>query len=247
MAYDPYDNFPRMRNPMFSNIWYKTERHNAYKEHALMDHLAEESTNIFGYIIHYMPVSEYSLDSITQLWGEDINKKYYEKYTLKAMSEGENDAVTLNDVGLNKTMSDRVFFISKKAFREIVGRTEPLPSDFILWTQNNVVYEVGGIEDYDIILGQEQFWRLSVFPRIVEGTIIGDESCEPQDRVIPTDPDECTIIEDGSENKDFNTNDGNIVENPEVRVERPKARSTDEQNIKEEKDKIYIRTSWGSW
>jgi hypothetical protein len=245
--YDPKSQYPRYVNPMYQNTWYKTERHNAHREHAMFDHLAEESTNMFGYTIHYMPVSEYSLDSITQLWGEDINRKYLEKYTLKAMSDGENDAVTLNDIGLNRTMADRTFFISKKAFREITGKKEPLPDDYILWTQNNIVYQVGGIEDHDIMLGQEQFWRLSVFPRIIEGTIIGDESCGPQDRVIPQDPDECTVDEQNGMSKDWNQ-DGNIVENPDLRMELPKPRlNNDETVIDTEKDKVLIRTSWGNW
>ena len=242
-----YSQYPKNVNPLYTNTWFKTERHNVGVEADMYHHAVEESINIYGTTIYYYPVSEYNLNSISSLWGEDVNKKYKEKYTLKAMTETENDTFSFNDVGLNKTTADRTMFISKKAFREVTGREDPLPSDHVLWTQNNIVYEITGIEDQDIILGHEPYWRLTCQPRIVEGELIGDGTCAQSTRQIPEDPDECTIVEDGAENKDWN-NDGDITENPTIPMSPPRPQQENDTIIVDnQKIPDIRRNSWGNW
>ena len=70
MPYNP----GQIQNPLSKNVFWKTEKHNACRSHNLYSHLLNEAVGIYGVTIFYYPVSEYNLDSLTNIWGEDVNK-----------------------------------------------------------------------------------------------------------------------------------------------------------------------------
>jgi hypothetical protein len=226
-------------NPLTKNNWFKTERHNSCRPANLYAKHVEQAINIYGTTIFYFPVSEYNLDGLAALWGEDVSPEYHEKYTLKAMTEGENDNFTFNQYGIDKTTAERVALISKKQFSEITGREEPLELDHFHWTQNDIVYEVISVEDQEgIVLGQEMYWKLTGTPRIVSGEIFGDGTCEDEREQV-VDPDQAI---DPCE-----TTDGNIVDNPDIIIPGPTPHVDDEEIVDRDKDGILIRNSWGNW
>jgi hypothetical protein len=203
--------------------------------------------NIYGVVMFYFPVSEYNLDSISKLWGEDINKKYLEKYTLKGITEGENDTFVFNRFGVDKTSAERIVFISRKAFTEITGRLEPLEDDMFQWTQNNIIYQIIEVTDQEnIILGKETTWKLVATPRLVEGEVFGKDDCSnTRDQVSDKDESEVT----GCDITNMPIGDGNVIEDPDnVRVPGPSDRVIVDQTVtEEEKEPVLIRNSWGQW
>lgn len=215
--------------------------------------IIENMINTRGITILYYPVSEYNLQSISALWGEDTQKKYLEKYTLKALYDGtENDALTFNSFGLTKENAERTIFISKKQFREIVGREDPLQGDHYLWTQNNIIYEVTNFTDQqNIVMGDELWWTVTGTPRRIEGEVYGKGDCEAGTigddgkRAEPIDP----LCEWGPSGKDALVNeDGNVTDNPDIFVPGPTPKKNDDNKIAE-KEKVstdyFIRDSWG--
>jgi hypothetical protein len=230
------------KNPLYKNIWFKTEKHNACRPQNMYAKGVEQAINIYGTTIFYFPVSEYDLDGLASLWGEDVSPEYHEKYTLKAMTEGENDNFTFNQFGVDKTSAERIALISKKQFTEITGREEPMELDHFHWTQNDIIYEVISVEDQEgIVLGKELYWRLTGTPRLVSGEIFGDGTCDDtREQVV--DPDvaiDCELDEPDT--------DGNIVENPDVIIPGPSPHVDDEEIIDRDKENLLIRNSWGNW
>jgi len=205
----------------------------------------EQMLNIYGQTLFYYPLSEYDLDGIAKLWGEDIEKKYLEKYTLKGITEGENDAFSYNRFGIDKSTAERVVYISKKAFTEITGRAEPLESDMFMWAQNKIVYEIKEVMDQDnIVLGKELTWRLAAMPRLVQGETYGTDNCDST-RDDVADP-SSTFTCDKNE---LPIGDGDVVTDPtNVHIPGQSEHITvDETIIEEDKDSVLIRNSWGNW
>lgn len=229
-------------NPLQKNIWFKTEKHNTCRAGNLYAKHVEQAINIYGTTVFYFPVSEYDLDGLASLWGEDLSPEYHEKYTLKAMTEGENDNFTFNQFGVDKTTAERIALISKKQFTEITGREEPLASDFFHWTQNDIIYEVIAVEDQEgIVLGQEMYWKLTGVPRIVSGEIFGDGTCDDtREQVVDPLPSEACDDE-------LPPTDGDIVTNPSVTVPGPSPHVDDEEIVDRDKDDVLLRNSWGNW
>ena len=233
-------------NPLAKNVFWKTERHNACRTHNLYNFMVNEATSIYGVTIFYYPVSEYKLDSLTSIWGEDVNKTYKEKYTMKAIpDQNENDVWTMNSIGgINKEESERILFIPKEAFTEVVGRPNPLPSDWLLYTQNNIVYEVLSIDDNEgIIAGKEMYWTVTLTPRMIEGEKLFDCDADKQDVVDPLPEEFCDSLDN-----EFN-NDGNLDENPAVEVPGPTGENDDNDIIKEKRasdDILRNDANWGS-
>ena len=227
-------------NPIRSNIWLKTEKHNACRAQNMYARGLEMAMSMYGATIAYYPVSEYSLDSLTSLWGEDPNKKYLEKYTLKVLSDGtENDNFTFNQFGIDKSNAERVIYVSKKMFREVTGKVDPLTSDNFLWYQNKIIYEVIDItDDENILLGEEMTWKLVAMPRIISGEIYGSQCDSTRPDAI--DP-ECDT-ESSAENED-----GSIVDNPDIVIPGPTPKSGDESKIEDLADSVIIRSEWGNW
>jgi hypothetical protein len=229
-------------NPLQKNIWFKTERHNSLNPLCnIYEKGVEQAINIYGTTLFYYPVSEYSLDSISGLWGEDINKKYLEKFTLKGMTEDENDNFTFNQYGVDKTTAERVVLLSKKQFTEITDNDEPLESDMFLWTQNNIIYEIISVEDQEgIVLGKEMYWKITGTPRMAEGEIFGHDECDStKETVVDPDSDACPY--------DLPEGDGDIVSDPTVIVPEPSPHIDDEEIIDRDKDGLLIRSAWGNW
>jgi len=200
-----------------------------------------------GQVLFYFPISEYDLDSITNLWGEDINKKYLEKYTLKGITPEENDTFKFNSNGVDKTVAERTVYISKKAFREITGRRDPFEGDMFQWTQNNIIYQVIEVIDQEhIVLGNELTWKLVATPRLVEGEVFGLDDCDnTRDSVATKDQNEvngCDILEPP-------IGDGNVIEDPDnVHVPGPSDKTVrNNEEIEADEDSVVIRKSWGNW
>jgi hypothetical protein len=238
------------KNPLIYNTWFKTERHNSTNPMCrIYEKQTEQMINIYGVTLFYFPVSEYDLDGVGKLWGEDVNKKYLEKYTLKGITEGENDTFTFNRFGVDKTGAERVIFISRKAFTEITQREEPLEGDMFQWTQNNIIYEVIEVTDQEnIVLGKELTWRLSAIPRMVEGEVFGNDNCDSsRDQVA--DLSQAEISNSTCEERETPIGDGNVVEDPNnVHIPGPSTHKLDDEEvIDDEKDKVLIRNSWGNW
>jgi len=235
-------------NPLFYNTYFKTERHNSTNPLCrLYEKQTEQMINIYGVTMFYFPVSEYDLDGVSKLWGEDINKKYLEKYHIKGITEGENDSFAFNRFGVDKTSAERVVFISRKAFTEITGREEPLEGDMFQWTQNNIIYEINEVTDQEnIVLGKELTWRLSSMPRLVEGEVFGTDACDSS-RDVVADKAQNEIKE--CDKDTLPIGDGNVLEEPDV-VHIPgltEHKIDDEEIIDAEKNNILTRNSWGGW
>jgi len=237
-----------MKNPGFYKNFFKTERHNSQNPICrLYEKHAEQMINIMGSTLMYFPLSEYNLDGVSKLWGEDINKKYLEKFTLNGMTEAEGDSFTFNRFGVDKTSAERTVFISKKAFREITGRAEPLEGDMFQWTQNNIIYEVIEVSDQEnIVLGKEMTWKLVATPRTVEGEVFGNDNCDStRDDVVDKTDAELSLCDKDT----LPIGDGNVVQDP-INVHIPsesKSLFDDEQVFDAEKSKIVIRRAWGGW
>jgi len=203
--------------------------------------------NIYGVTMFYYPISEYDLNSISSLWGEDINKKYLEKYTIKGITEGENDTFSFNRFGVDKTSAERIVYISRKAFTEITSREEPLEGDMFLWTQNKIIYEVIEVTDQEhIVLGKELSLILVSTPRMVEGEVFGKDDCS-NTRDDVTEKSEAEIT--GCDKDGVVVGDGNVIEDPDnVNVPGPSTHTNDDETtIDNEKDGVLIRNSWGNW
>lgn len=236
------------KNPLFYDAFFKVGKHNSQNPVCrIYEKQVEQMINLYGIPLYYFPVSEYNLEGISKLWGEDINKKYLEKYTLKGITEGENDTFTFNRFGVDKTSAERVVYISKKQFTEKTGREEPLEDDMFLWTQNNIIYQVIEVTDQDhIVLGKEMSWKLVATPRLVEGEVFGLDDCNPT-------RDEVAIKEQG-EVRDCDATtppigDGNVIEDPDnVTIPGPSEHTVDDEEIiDDEKSSVIIRNSWGNW
>jgi hypothetical protein len=236
-------------NPLFYNQFFKTERHNSSNPFCkIYARGVEQMLNIYGVVLFYFPISEYNLQSISALWGEDINKKYLERYTLKGITEAEADNFVFNRFGIDKTTAERTIFISKKQFFEVTGRRDPLEGDLFQWTQNNIIYEITSVTDQEnIVLGQELTWKLVATPRTTEGEVFGrDNGDSSRDAVIdlglignPT-----TICDKFTSPID----DGNIIENPATHIPSPSPHILDDEPIVDrESETILIRKSWGGW
>jgi len=235
-------------NPLFYNAFFKTEKHNSQNPICrLYEKHAEQMINMYGSTLFYFPVSEYDLDGISKLWGEDINKKYLEKYTLKAFTEGENDSFAFNRFGVDKTGAERVLFISRKAFREITGREEPLEGDMFQWAQNKIVYEVIEVTDQEnIILGVEMTWKIAATPRMTEGEIYGLDNCNnTRDDVADKSQSEVT----GCDKNQAPIGDGNVIDDPNnVHIPGPSTHTLDDEIVSDDlKNDVLIRNSWGQW
>lgn len=193
MPYNP----GQIQNPLSKNVFWKTEKHNACRTHNLYSHLLNEAVGIYGVTIFYYPVSEYNLDSLTNIWGEDVNKSYSEKYTMKALVDQGTDTFQLNMMGgIDKSESERVLFIPKEMFTSIVGRENPLPSDWLLYTQNNIIYEVISIDDNEgIVAGKELYWKVTLAPRLVEGEKMFDCYVDKPDVVDPLPSEYCESLD----------------------------------------------------
>jgi hypothetical protein len=238
------------KNPLFYNQFFKTERHNSNNPVCrVYEKGVEQMINIYGVTMFYFPVSEYDLDGMAKLWGEDPNKKYLEKYTLKGITEGENDSFVFNRFGVDKTGAERVVYISKKQFREITGREEPLESDMFQWTQNNIIYEITEVTDQEnIVLGKEMSWKLIAIPRMTEGEVFGNDVCEQiRDEVVDPGQNGEPVTE--CDKTESPVGDGNVVEDPDnVHVPGPSTHKVDdEQVVDDEKSGIFTRNSWGGW
>jgi hypothetical protein len=239
MPYNP----GQYTNPLNKNIFWKHEKHNAGRVHCLYDTLLTDATNIYGVTVFYYPVSEYNLDSLTSVFGEDVNVSYSEKYTMKVLPEqGGQDTFQINSFGgIDKSESERIVYIPKEMFTAIVGRENPLPSDWMLYTQNNIIYEVLEIDDNEgIVAGKELYWKVTLMPRLVEGEKIA--SCDKGlDVVIDPTPEEyCESLD-----LEFN-NDGQNAEVP-----APTLENDDNDKIEEHRNDInIIRNSmsndWGN-
>jgi hypothetical protein len=237
-------------NPLQYNTWFKTERHNSTNPMCrIYEKQTEQMINIYGSTLFYFPISEYDLDGIAKLWGEDVNKKYLEKYTLKGTTDGENDTFKFNSFGVDKTSAERVVFISRKAFTEITGREEPLEGDMFQWAQNKIIYEVIEVTDQEnIVLGKELTWRLAASPRLVEGETFGNDLCDS----TREDVDDYTEAERNAlacDDQSTPIGDGNVVEDPlNVHIPGPSPHKIDdEQIVDQEKSDIFTRNSWGNW
>ena len=229
------------KNPLHTNIWFKTEKHNTCRPGGIYARGIEQAINIYGFTIFYFPISEYNLDSLTSLWGEYKNKKYLEKFTLKAMTEGENDNFTFNQYGIDKTTAERVILVSKKQFEEVTGREEPFESDMFHWTQNDIVYEIISVDDQEgIVLGKEMYWKLTGVPRMVSGEVFGTDMCDPT-RDVVVDPDVVACPNDIPEG------DGDVISDPTVIVPGPTPHVDDEEIVDRDKPSILLRNSWGNW
>jgi len=236
------------KNPLFYDAFFKFGKHNSQNPICrIYEKGVEEMINITGTVMFYFPVSEYDLDGISKLWGEDINKKYLEKYTLKGLTESENDLFTFNRFGVDKTTAERVVYISRKQFTDITGRDEPLESDMFQWTQNNIIYQVIEVTDQDhIVLGQEMSWKLVATPRLVEGEVFGNDLCDStRDEVAIKEQGEI----DGCDETEAPIGDGNVIEDPDnVHVPGPSAHDVDDEEIIDDaKSDVVIRSSWGQW
>lgn len=207
----------------------------------------EQMINISGVVMFYYPFTEYSLTSLTQLWGEDMGKKFLEKYTIKGITEGENDNFAFNRFGVDKTTAERTVWISRKSFREILGRDEPREGEFFMWTQNNIIYEIIEVTDQDnIVLGMEMTWKLVATPRMIEGEVMGLDNCDPtREQVI--DMGQTAPVKDCDQNLPA-TGDGSIVTDPNVIVPGPTPhKEDDEKIIDRDKNGAVIRNGWGNW
>ena len=231
-------------NPLSKNIFWKNERHNACRTHNLYNFMINEAASQIGVTIFYYPVSEYKLESLTSIWGEDTNKSYSEKYTMKVIpDQNENDVFTFNSVGgINKEESERIVFIPKEQFTCIVGRPNPLPSDWLLYTQNNIVYEVLSIDDNEgIVAGKEMYWSVRLTPRMIEGEKLFDCEAERPDVVDPLPEEHCDSLD-----KEFN-NDGILDENPSIEVPGPSGENDDNDIIKKERNSDQILRNDANW
>jgi hypothetical protein len=238
------------KNPLFYNQFFKTERHNSGNPVCrVFEKGVEQMINIYGVTMFYFPVSEYDLDGPSKLWGEDPSKKYLEKYTLKGITEGENDSFVFNRFGVDKSGAERVVYISKKQFREITGRAEPLESDMFQWTQNNIVYEITEVSDQEnIVLGKEMSWKLIAIPRMTEGEVFGNDICEQiRDEVVDPGQNGEPVTECDKDTPVVG--DGNVVEDPDnVHIPGPSTHTVDDELVvDEEKDGVFTRNSWGGW
>lgn len=238
------------KNPLFYNQFFKTERHNSGNPVCrIYEKGVEQMINIYGVTMFYYPVSEYDLDGMSKLWGEDPNKKYLEKYTLKGITEGENDSFVFNRFGVDKSGAERVVHISKKQFREITGRAEPLEDDMFQWTQNKIIYQITEVSDQEnIVLGKEMSWKLIAIPRMTEGEVFGNDLCdEVRDDVVDPGQNGEPVTECDKTNP--LVGDGNVIEDPDnVHVPGPSTHIVDDELVvDEEKDGIFTRNSWGGW
>jgi hypothetical protein len=238
------------KNPLFYNNFFKTERHNSGSTHCrLYAKGVEQMLNIYGVTMFYFPISEYDLNSISKLWGEDINKKYLEKYTLRGITEEENDNFVFNRFGVDKSGAERTVFISKKQFTEITGREEPLEGDMYQWTQNDIIYEINEVSDQEnIVLGRELSWRLVATPRTTSGEVFGNDQCDSsRDSVVDQgmNGEPITLCD----KEELPPDDGNVIENPEtVHIPEPTPHKVDDEEvIEDENDGPFIRNSWGGW
>ena len=234
-------------NPLFYNNFWKNERHNSNAPICgIYAKGVEQMLNIYGQTLFYYNQSEYSFESISKLWGEDIDKKYLEKYTLKGITEGENDNFAFNRFGVDKTSAERVIYISAKAFTDITGHASPLEQDHFLWCQNKIVYEITEVSNNDnIILGRELSWKLVGIPRMVEGEWYGLDNCDATRE---------NVIDGSSSDSSGNicdknappVGDGNAIEDPlNVHVPGPTPHIVDdEKTIDSETADIFIRASW---
>ena len=238
MAYDPSQT--NNRNPLNKNIFWRHERHNSCKIHNLYDHMLVEATNIFGVTIVYYPVTEYSLDSLTSIWGEYVNKGYNQRYVMKALPEqGENDNFQFNSFGgIDKSESERILYIPKEQFTTIVGRENPLPSDWLLYTQNNIVYEVVSLDDNEgIIAGKEMYWKVVLSPRIIEGEKLPNCGVSKEDIIDPTPEEYC-------ESLDNEFNDNGVTDE----IPSPTPENNDNDVIEDVRDSnSIIRNSSSNW
>jgi hypothetical protein len=236
------------KNPLFYNQFFKTEKHNSTNPLCrIYEKGIEQMLNIYGYILFYYPISEYDMNGITQLWGEDINKEYLEKYTLSGITDGENDTFVFNRFGVDKSNAERIVYISRKQFTEATGRDEPLEGDMFQWTQNKIIYEITEVTDQEhIVLGSETTWKLIAIPRMVEGEVFGFDDCDSTREDIVDVGETGTVTEcDQNEAPD---GDGDNVSNPDVHVPGPSTHIIDDEEvIDDEKDSPLIRNSWGNW
>lgn len=235
-------------NPLYYNTWFKHERHNSTNPMCrIFEKQTEQMLNIYGVTMFYFPISEYDMDGPSKLWGEDINKKYLEKFTLKGITEGENDVFTFNRFGVDKSVAERTVYISRKSFTEITGREEPLEGDMFQWTQNQIIYEVIEVSDQEnIVLGKELTWKLVSRPRTVEGEVFGKDDCNDT-RDVVTEKSSSEITE--CDKTELPTGDGNVIEDPN-NVHVPGSTEhiiDDEEIIDDEKSSVLIRNSWGNW
>lgn len=238
------------KNPLFINNFVKNQRYNSNNTFCkLYARGVEQMINMYGTVMFYYPVSEYDLDGISKLWGEDINKKYLEKYTLKGISDTENDNFVFNRFGVDKTGAERTVYISKKQFTEATGREDPLEGDMFQWTQNNIIYEINEVTDQEhIVLGNELSWRLVATPRTTEGEVFGLDNCDSsRDEVVEQGLNGEKLTE--CDKNGSPVDDGNVIENPEiVHIPGPSTHKVDdEQVVDDEKDSVFIRNSWGEW
>lgn len=232
-------------NPLNKNIYWKTERHNGCRVQNMYNFMMNEAVGIYGVTVFYYPVSEYNLNSLTSIWGEDVNKSYKEKYTLKVIpDQQENDTFQFNAFGgIDKSESERIVYIPKEMFTGIVGRENPLPSDWMLYTQNNIIYEVISIDDNEgIVAGKELYWKVVLSPRMVEGEKLIDCEAEKPDVVDPLPTEHCESLD-----TEFN-NDGDVSD-PNVEVPGPTPENNDNDKLEENKQSDTIirnDANWGS-
>ena len=232
------------KNPLFYNTWFKNERHNACRPQSMYARMQEQMVNIHGITIFYFPVSEYDLDGISAMWGEDPNKKYLEKYTLKCLSDEENDVITFNDFGAHRQDSERTILLNKRQFKNITGKEEPQYGDHFLYQQNKIIYEIENFTDNNnIVLGEELWWTVYSKPRAVEGEIFGRDDCNSlREEVIDPDP------EWADAKKPCINDDGHVDDDFMVDVPGPQTMKVDDKEIfDEEKVDTILRNSWGGW
>jgi len=230
------------KNPLFTNQWFKYEKHNACRAQSLYGRIISQMINQRGYTLFYYPVSEYRLDEFAALWGEDPQKKYFEKYTMKAFTDGENDPLTFNSHGVTMEEGDRVIHISKKTFTDVTGKPEPQYGDHYLWTQNGIIYQVENFNDIqNIVLGNEAWWTIYSVKRLTEGEIYGDDNCNSmREDVIdpfPGEPEAC----------DLPVGDGNITDGDDVHIPEPQPEANDDDEVLKRIEDKFLRNSWGGW
>jgi hypothetical protein len=234
----------KSKNPLYTNQWFKHERHNSCRDANMYVRIQEEMINIHGITIFYYPITEYDLDGISSFWGEDPQKEYKEKYTLKCLSDEENDQLTFNSFGMTREESERTITINKRQFENITGKKEPQYGDHFLYTQNGIVYEIENFTDNNnIVLGQELWWTIYAKPRMVEGEIYGRDDCDSiREEVIDPDPTW------GDTKSPCINDDGNVDEDIMVDVPGPQPMKVDDkEQFDEEKIDTILRNSWGGW
>jgi hypothetical protein len=128
---------------------------------------------IYGQFIYYYPVSEHDTE-YDPIFGEDPNKAYFEKYTLKGLVEEQTEEEILyNEFGLHNADEGFRFKILKQTFIDTVGR-EPIPGDQFIYSLSQHRYEVVHVEDKENqVLGSRIVYTIRGRSAVISGEQYG--------------------------------------------------------------------------